>query len=58
MRILTKIKISFYLLYYRLARWRTHEVFLAKDPHGHFYIGARKYGQSPKNVFHLNLKSF
>lgn len=58
MRILTKIKISFYLLYYRLARWRTHEVFLAKDPHGQLYIGARKHGQSPKNVFHLNLKSF
>ena len=58
MQILMKIKVLCYLLYYRLARWRTHEVFLAKDPHGHLYIGARKHGQSPKNWFHLNLKSF
>ena len=58
MHILMKIKVLFYLFYYRLARWRTHEVFLSKDPHGHLYIGARKHGQSPKNRFHLNLKSF
>ena len=58
MQILMKIKVLSYLFYYRLARWRTHEVFLAKAPHGQLYIGARRHGQSPKNVFHLNLKSF
>ena len=53
-----KIKVLCYLFYYRLTRWRTHEVFLSEDPHGQLYIGARKHGQSPKNLFHLNLRSF
>ena len=51
MKVLLKIKVRFYLFYYRFTRWRTHEVFLSKDPHGHLYIGARKHGQSLKICF-------
>ena len=51
-------KMKFWLIYYKLLKWRTHDVFFEEYPKGYLYIGARKYGQSPKNLFHLNLKSF
>lgn len=55
MRVLVKMKAVFYVLYYRCKHYRTHEVFLAKDRNG-LYVGARRHHQSPKNVFHLDLK--
>ena len=55
------IRMRLWCLYYKLLKWRTHEVFIGRmKMRGSFpdkiYIGARRYGQSPKNVFHVNLR--
>ena len=48
-------------LYYRLMRWRTHDVFIVQYYCDNYqterlYIGARRHGQSAKNLYHINLR--
>ena len=48
-------------LYYKLLMWRTHEVYIVQYHCQEYnterlYIGARRHGQSAKNLYHINLR--
>ena len=60
MRKITLI-MKLWCFYYKLLKWRTHQVFIVQyhcqnRNREQLYIGARRHGQSPKNLFHLNLR--
>ena len=54
------LKMKLWCLFYKVLKWRTHEVFIRRYKQlgyrERIYIGARRYGQAPKNVFHINLR--
>ena len=54
------IKANFWLYFFRILKWRTHDVFIgiARPPgNAYFYIGAMdKKQRVTKNIFHKKVK--